>query len=109
MGSTSNGRLPVCGKFPEVGSKKGQYWKWVPLLEMGMPFPLLVSKLRFWVGLLTYVMCYGTRVVLTPSVLRCHCAATALPLRCHCAATALVEVEGKQETVFFLAGRSLRF
>ena len=24
-------------------SKKGQYWKWVPLLEMGMPFPVLVN------------------------------------------------------------------
>jgi hypothetical protein len=25
------------GKFPEVESKKGHYWKWVPVLEMGMP------------------------------------------------------------------------
>jgi hypothetical protein len=31
------------GTFPEVGSVKGQYWKWVPLLEMGMPFPELVN------------------------------------------------------------------
>jgi len=30
-------------KFPEVGSEKGQYWKWVSLLEMGMPFPVLVN------------------------------------------------------------------
>jgi hypothetical protein len=30
-------------KYPEVESKKGQYWKWVPLLEMGMPFPVLVN------------------------------------------------------------------
>ncbi len=31
------------GKFPELESKKGQNWKWVPVLEMGMPFPVLVN------------------------------------------------------------------
>ena len=31
------------GKFPEVESKKGQYWKWVPVLEMGMPVPILAN------------------------------------------------------------------
>jgi hypothetical protein len=31
------------GKFPEVEFKKGQYWKWVPVLEMGMPVPVLAN------------------------------------------------------------------
>jgi hypothetical protein len=31
------------GKFPEVESKKGQYWKWVPVLEMGTPVPVLAN------------------------------------------------------------------
>ena len=30
-------------KFLEVESEKGQYWKWVPLLEMGRPFLVLVN------------------------------------------------------------------
>ena len=38
MGTVPNGR------FPEVGSEKGQYWKWVPLLEMGMPFPVWILQ-----------------------------------------------------------------
>jgi hypothetical protein len=29
--------------FSEVESKKGQYWKWVPVLEMGMPVPVLAN------------------------------------------------------------------
>jgi hypothetical protein len=31
------------GKFPEVEFKKGQYWKWVPVLEIGMPVPVLAN------------------------------------------------------------------
>ena len=31
------------GNFPEVEFKKGQYWKWVPVLEMGMPVPVLAN------------------------------------------------------------------
>ncbi len=40
------------GKFPEVESKKKGQWKWVPVLEMGMPVPVCTGKLRIWV--LTY-------------------------------------------------------
>ncbi len=43
------------GKFPEVEPKKGQYWKWVPvLLEMGMPVPVLANCAFGYV--LTYVV-----------------------------------------------------
>ncbi len=57
------------GKFPEVELKKGQYWKWVPVLEMGASSS--TGKLRVWA--LTCILfsksgLAGQHIYLTPIV-----------------------------------------